>query len=322
MAMVSARRGTLFVKTQAAVGSAEVLVDADAIRCREVSWEPLGEGLIERLDEHSAYAGGLEPVRGSLGWRVTFKTWWAFPGTKGTLSTSPLAPLILACPFKVTETPATSVLLQAAEGAVVTTHYDPCTIAWHEATNGTKYQAHDCVGKVKFVAAAGGLLGCEWEFTGQWSDPGNASLVAPTFTNDSNPPAFKAATLALPTAGSIVLGDFEFDPGFAVSEVTSPDATNGFRVPFAERSDYSRMKLTVASQDEATFAAWTNALAVSGGVAAVTIPNQGATRSVKFELNAARLKLPVPGEANDYRTYGLELVGLTNSGDPFDILIL
>jgi hypothetical protein len=299
------------------------------------SFKVRGAGVIGRADLYTDRGGGQVPVRGGVGWDITFQTELYLVDLQGsaTFNDNPLHALFRACMFNYAEPNANEVTLtstaQMAVGATRTAPnpsyaVQPCSMQWQQL-DGRIFQAKGCVGTFKISGQAGQKVLIDWTFKGQWeSIPQNSNVLTaitnPDYTKQQAPVIFAgwSLTLNLTTgdSASVDLASFEYTQGVTLSDIPDALATYGFGVSALAFDNYPQLVIDVASQPENVQSTWTDAFSVLPANATSPIPTMTLSYtagSLLFSIvlrDPKQLAMPEESEANTVRRQKLTFVGL------------
>jgi len=326
---INAKSAVVTVKSQAAVGTPEAIVLGvdPSLRVLELTAEPRGEQLIERVDLSAAYGPGLPPVLGSQAWSMTLVTeHYGFDDLLDPTS-SALAPLWAACGYLRADglgsifwdVASSRPLVGLGLGAGIV----PATIQIDEV-DGNVTTVYDVVGTVEIAADSGARLRLTWTLQGRWSgapvassltaatlSPASVTYAGPTFA-DPAPWVNVDATLTTTTTGTIEgLASWGYTAGAELVE--RPDATAGtdaFAASYVNRGAAPTLSTVLDALAEGTMNAWADALAVTTGPVSVAIP--GPTGTVTIGLPNAYSRLPSP-QGDTFRQYAIEYGGAVDA---------
>jgi len=298
-------------------GSAIAIVDADAIRVTAFKPTLRGTPILDQLESHSAYGGGIQAVASAhQGWRFEYETQAFAPATKGDIDDNNVGDLWRSCPVKITETGATKVEIAPTSacffGARATNaSYVETATLQYTSDKGNIWKLHNGVTAFKIAGEIGQIPKIAWTTDGKYNAVTSAAAVtlAPTFTGDRVGPVFIGATNSaggvLTSTNFRVVG-FEFDPGIDLIDVMSSSETNGFAPSLGSHNRYATLSMDCYADDDDEFDPWTlfgsgaHAPSVSWGAAgnrltislpqSVLIPPedtpQGAARGVRITFQA------------------------------------
>ena len=296
------------------------------------SFKVRGAGLIGRADLYTDRGGGQVPVRGSVGWDITFQTELYLVDLAGNidLDDNPLHVLFRACMVNIVEpTNASVTLTSTARMAVATTRspsyaVQPCSIQWQQL-DGRIFQAKGCVGTFKISGQSGQKVLIDWTFKGQWqaipNDLSGSIITSPDYTGQQAPVIFAGWSLTLNlTTGdnaSVDVASFEYTQGVTLSDIPDALATYGFGISALAFDNYPQLVIDVASQPESVQSTWTDAFSVlPANVASPPDMTLSYTSgNVLFSIalrNPKQLAMPEEAEANTVRRQKLTFVGLAN----------
>jgi hypothetical protein len=301
------------------------------------SFKVRGAGVIGRADLYTDRGGGQVPVRGGVGWDITFQTELYLVDLQGsgpTFNDNPLHALFRACMVNVDEntndvtltSTAQMAVAAAATPAVRSPSYavQPCSMQWQQL-DGRIFQAKGCVGTFKISGQAGQKVLIDWTFKGQWqSIPQNSNVLtaitSPDYTKQQAPVIFAGWSLTLNlTLGdtlSVDLASFEYTQGVTLSDIPDALATYGFGVSALAFDNYPQLVIDVASQPENVQSTWTDAFSVLPANATSPIPTMTLSYTaapVLFSIvlrDPKQLAMPEESEANTVRRQKLTFVGL------------
>lgn len=330
-APLTAVGGIFAAKTQTTLGTFPTIDGTNVINVVGTpSWKTRGAGtggLIARADLYTDRGGGQFPVRGKIGWDITFQTELYLPDPSSP-DTNPLMPLFRACMVNLVDTGADFHFYSTAQTGVSTVRTNawdlqPVSLQWQQL-DGRTFQAVDCVGTFKFSATAGEKVMIDWTFKGKWNavPSGVTAIASADYTDQQAPIIFANSTLTLAlTAGntaSFDLQSFEYDSGVTLSDVDDALATYGFGIATTAFADYPKLVVDIASQAESAQSTWTNAFNVTptGTPPAPTttlLITVGGGRTLTFQLrNSRQLVMPEETEANTMRRQKLTFVGIAS----------
>ena len=331
--LLAANGGIFAAKTETTLNTWEQPTGADVINVVGTpSFKVRGAGLIGRADLYTDRGGGQVPVRGGVGWDITFQTelYLADQADTASFNDNPLHVLFRACMFNFADNTSNVTLTSTARMAVATTRspsyaVQPCSMQWQQL-DGRIFQAKGCVGTFKISGQSGQKVLIDWTFKGQWeSTPAGSDvrtpITSPDYTGQQAPVIFAGWSLTLNlTAGdsaSVDVASFEYTQGVTLSDIPDALATYGFGISALAFDNYPQMVIDVASQPEATQSTWTDAFSVlpvndsAPPIPTMTLSYTAAPVAFSIVLrNPKQLAMPEEAEANTVRRQKLTFVGL------------
>ena len=330
--LLAANGGIFAAKTETTPNTWEAPVGADVVNVVGTpSFKVRGAGVIGRADLYTDRGGGQVPVRGGVGWDITFQTelYLVDQQDSATFNDNPLHVLFRACMFDFADNTTNVTLTSTARMAVAATRspsyaVQPCSMQWQQL-DGRIFQAKGCVGTFKISGQSGQKVLIDWTFKGQWeSIPSNTltAITSPDYTVQQAPVIFAgwALTLNLTTgdSASVDVASFEYTQGVTLSDIPDALATYGFGISALAFDNYPQLVIDVASQPENVQTTWTDAFDVTPANATSPIPTMTLSYtagSVLFSIvlrNPKQLAMPEESEANTVRRQKLTFVGLAN----------
>jgi len=329
--LLAANGGIFAAKTETTPNTWEAPVGADVVNVVGTpSFKVRGAGVIGRADLYTDRGGGQVPVRGGVGWDITFQTelYLVDQQDTATFNDNPLHVLFRACMFDFADNTTNVTLTSTARMAVAATRspsyaVQPCSMQWQQL-DGRIFQAKGCVGTFKISGQSGQKVLIDWTFKGQWdSIPSNnlTAITSPDYTGQQAPVIFSgwALTLNLTTgdSASVDVASFEYTQGVTLSDIPDALATYGFGISALAFDNYPQLVIDVASQPETVQSTWTDAFDVlpANTSTPATMTLSYTAGSVAFSIvlrNPKQLAMPEESEANTVRRQKLTFVGLAN----------
>jgi hypothetical protein len=329
--LLAANGGIFAAKTETTPNTWEAPVGADVVNVVGTpSFKVRGAGVIGRADLYTDRGGGQVPVRGGVGWDITFQTelYLVDQQDSATFNDNPLHVLFRACMFDFADNTTNVTLTSTARMAVAATRspsyaVQPCSMQWQQL-DGRIFQAKGCVGTFKISGQSGQKVLIDWTFKGQWeSIPSNTltAITSPDYTVQQAPVIFAgwALTLNLTTgdSASVDVASFEYTQGVTLSDIPDALATYGFGISALAFDNYPQLVIDVASQPETVQSTWTDAFDVlpANTSTPATMTLSYTAGSVAFSIvlrNPKQLAMPEESEANTVRRQKLTFVGLAN----------
>ena len=332
--LLAANGGIFAAKTETTPNTWEAPSGSDVINVVGTpSFKVRGAGLIGRADLYTDRGGGQVPVRGGVGWDITFQTELYLVDQQGggpTFNDNPLHVLFRACMVNLVDNTNDVTLTSTAQMAVAGSAarspsyaVQPCSMQWQQL-DGRIFQAKGCVGTFKISGQSGQKVLIDWTFKGQWeSIPSNSltAITSPDYQYQQAPVIFAGWSLTLnlsPGNSAVVdLASFEYTQGVTLSDIPDALATYGFGVSALAFDNYPQLVIDVASQPESLQSTWTNAFNVTPAntstPATMTLSYTAAPVLFSIVLrNPKQLAMPEESEANTVRRQKLTFVGLAN----------
>jgi hypothetical protein len=329
--LLAANGGIFAAKTETTPNTWNAPTGADVVNVVGTpSFKVRGAGVIARADLYTDRGGGQVPVRGGVGWDITFQTELYLVDQLGpaTFNDNPLHALFRACMVNFVDNTDDVTLTSTARMAVAATRspsyaVQPCSMQWQQL-DGRIFQAKGCVGTFKISGQAGQKVLIDWTFKGQWeSIPQNSNVLTaitnPDYTKQQAPVIFAGwaltLNLTLGDALSVDLASFEYTQGVTLSDIPDALATYGFGVSALAFDNYPQLVIDVASQPENVQSTWTDAFSVlpANATPIPTMTLSYTAAPVLFSIvlrNPKQLAMPEESEANTVRRQKLTFVGL------------
>lgn len=331
--LLAANGGIFAAKTETTINTWEQPGAADVINVVGTpAFKVRGAGLIGRADLYTDRGGGQVPVRGGVGWDITFQTELYLvdlAGNPAVFNDNPLHVLFRACMSNFVENTNDVTLTSTARMAVATTRtpsyaVQPCSMQWQQL-DGRIFQAKGCVGTFKISGQSGQKVLIDWTFKGQWqsipNDLSGSIITSPDYTGQQAPVIFAGWSLVLNlttgSSASVDVASFEYTQGVTLSDIPDALATYGFGISALAFDNYPQLVIDVASQPESVQSTWTDAFNVTPINAAsppsMTLSYTAAPVAFSIALrNPKQLAMPEESEANTVRRQKLTFVGLAN----------
>ena len=326
----SSVQSAVYVKTQAAVGTGETIVQASdpALRVISCAFTRAGEGKIRRANVKSATGIEAAPVMGGIRWDIAIEVEY-FPFSSYTSATSsPLSPLLQACGQLSLLTTPNRVKYRVKAGNVLGTDLLPCTIEHHEI-GGDRYRATDVVGVLTGVTMeANKPIVLAFSLQGLWSTPVASTFTqaATDYTTAQLPMVFQGATLVSglkESDGTTAQEPLDLRTAACTFNTTVSERPNtlsgnveGYSPSFVTRgggADQVAFSCTAGPEGDATgdTSVWANWIGNASGRSFSLLSNEGSGGS-KLTMDMAEVyyDTPVPSTAMPYREFDLVAFGV------------
>lgn len=204
------RSKIILAKIETTYGTDSVPATADGVLASNVEIRPM-EGSEESRDLIQAFLGGQEEFVKELHVVLTYSTELVGSGAAGTVPG--WGPLARACGLAETISAGVSVTYTPVSASMESiSHY-----FWIDET---RHIITGCRGSAQIVVDAQGIPKINWTFTGLWTNPAQASQVAPTLTGFKDPIIATNTNTPTFTINSVdmVMRNFNFDFGNDVQQ--------------------------------------------------------------------------------------------------------
>lgn len=309
MADLLSRKTLILAAVEAAYGTPETLVGADAILCSNAELTPIAGGTTSR-DFYRDYLGASPEIHIKSHVMLAFDVELAGSGTAGT--PPGWGTLLRGCGFDETINGIIDVTYD-----LLSTGFEGLTIECY--IDGQRHRLFGCRGNAVLNYAAGEIPKIRFTFTGLWVDPATAPPPVADFS------AFKAPipgsnvntpTFTLHSTSTYRLYNLSIDLGNAVSHV---DIVNEETILLTDRN--VRGSITLAAEALSTFNPFTIAKANTLGN---FVLQHGTAAGYINTINGPKVQLlePTYGDQDGRRTISANIVFTPDSGNDEIQLVL
>jgi hypothetical protein len=270
----SVKQQGIFVEVEASSGTAETLIDADAILIQNLQFNPT-ESL--RLIERNVINSSLNPRKAIYGGSLLgfqFEVELKGSGTAGTAPQA-LGDLLRSCGLDETIVAVTSVTYNPLSDL---SQHESCTIGLRQGDN---YRiAKGCRGNVSFVFPTGGICLARFNMIGHIESETQAAAPTPAF-QAGTPPAFINVAFTV-AATEFPIAELVLDCQNQISMAPDPNATDGFG---AIRVTSRNSQLTLDPEDQGISTKDWVGLLRAGTSQAVATGTVGSSAGNRFALS-------------------------------------
>ncbi len=309
------KKQVLFVKTETTQGTAATTTATDALLAEGIEFIPNFE-----LVKRPFYRASLGTLASMIGQRfvgLKFRTEAKGSGTAGTAYT-PLGACIQACGRTEVASTGVSVTYAFTSYAASSNFYGPgksVTLEWY--ADGIKHVVAGAIGKcsVKFDAAKVAYF--EFEFSGVYAEPTDASPGTQTY-NTLKPPLFMGATVTMHSLSAIIQS-LTVEDGNQVNQRPSAAAATGL-LGFYIAGREPKATIDPEMESVATHNFFNKVTSATEASLSVVL---GATAGniITFTWPKAQYVVPKYGNRNELLTMQLELQLNQNTGDDEESIV-
>jgi len=219
------KRKQIAVKIEAVEGVEETLADIDVIAPVYSPDYSIDNVQNDRLEVVQPSFSRLSQVNGEINATLSFSTELKGSGAAGT-APAHLTDLLQACGLSETIVPATSVTY-----APVTEDIPSVTLEMREGAEGSVFKSKKLLGArgtVKFVAAKGGIVMCEFEFKGKYVKPTDTVAFAQP-SPGVIPKTFLGVAFSVHGVGTLNIQNLSIDMGNEIIHRPDVNDSTGYK---------------------------------------------------------------------------------------------